>query len=341
MPLSDVTTAVTSVFRRLLTKPPMAMPVDLHGKTAIVTGTSPGSIGYETAKTLAAWGARVIITTRSNTEACVNQMQRELQEHGFHHDLFGHPLDLTLADSVETFVAWFRNTFASTLHILINNAGIHADILGSWTEPHLSSDGFEIHWRTNFMGPMHLTTRLIPLMEQSATASEPARVVFVASHLHQKGLNSEIFYASRPYNSWQTYGQSKLGLVHAAFELQRRYEQNNIQSYVLHPGSIATNIAIKGLESNKRMQKLLQLVNPLQMYFMLTPIQGAQTQIYCATAPGLKGGRYFDRCASAQPSPETDNTQVAKRLWEETRDWIETLPSTEAPQNKPKQASTA
>ena len=329
MPLSDVTTAVSSVARRLLTKPPMAMPVDLHPKTAIVTGASPGSIGYETAITLAAWGARVIITTRSNTDTSVEKMRRELQADGFHHQLHGHPLDLTRADSVEDFVAWYRHSIGDSLHILINNAGIHADILGSWREPHLSADGFEIHWRTNFMGPMHLTRRLLPLLEQSGTVSEPARVVFVASHLHQKGLNSELFHASQPYNSWQTYGQSKLGLVHAAFELQRRYGHRNIQSYALHPGSIATNIAIRGLETNQRMQRLLQWVNPLQMLFMLTPRQGAQTQIYCATAPGLAGGRYFDRCAAAAPNPEANHAQVGKRLWDETLAWIDSLPSTD------------
>ncbi|MBA55055.1 MAG: hypothetical protein CMK89_11425 [Pseudomonadales bacterium] len=341
MPLSDVKTAITSVVRRLFTKPPMAAAVDLHNKTVIVTGTSPGSIGYETAKTLAAWGAHVVITTRSKTEACVQQLKSELQRDGFPHAIDGHSLDLTHAESVESFVEWFNHTINEPLHILINNAGVHSDILGSWTEPHLSDDGFEIHWRTNYMGAMHLTHRLLNRLEQAGTKMEPARVVFVASHLHQKGLNSEIFHPSRPYSSWLIYGQSKLGLVHAAFELQRRYGSRNIQSYVLHPGSIATNIAIKGLETNKRVQKLLQIVNPLQMLFMLSPLQGAQTQIYCATQPGLRGGRYFDRCAAAPASPEADNVLVAKRLWDETEQWIESLSEQQQSEIEKTMASTA
>lgn len=327
MPMNDVRIAITSVLRRIFTKPPMAAPVDLHHKTVIVTGTSPGSIGYETAKTLAAWGARVIVTTRSKTDACVQQLRAELQADGFPSAVEGHPLDLTHAESVETFVRWYHNSINAPLHILLNNAGVHSDILGSWTEPHLSDDGFEIHWRTNYMGAMHLTHRLLDRLQQAGTPMEPARVVFVASHLHQKGLNSELFHPSRPYSSWLIYGQSKLGLVHGAFELQRRYSGHNVQSYVLHPGSIATNIAIKGLETNKRMQKLLQIVNPLQMLFMLSPLQGAQTQIYCATQPGLQGGRYFDRCAVAAASPEADNRVVAQRLWEETQQWIDRLPT--------------
>ena len=341
MPLNDVQIAITSVVRRIFTKPPMAAVVDLHNKTVIVTGTSPGSIGYETAKTLAAWGAHVIVTTRSKTDACVQQLQGELQRDGFPHAIDGHPLDLTHAESVEEFVEWYHNKIDEPLHILVNNAGVHSDILGSWTEPHLSEDGFEIHWRTNYMGAMHLTHRLLKRLEQAGTKMEPARVVFVASHLHQKGLNSELFHPSRPYSSWLIYGQSKLGLVHGAFELQRRYASRNIQSYVLHPGSIATNIAIKGLETNKRMQKLLEIVNPLQMLFMLNPLQGAQTQIYCATQPGLTGGGYFDRCAVAQASPEADNELVAKRLWDETEQWIKSLPAKQKNNTQTPVASTA
>lgn len=325
MPLSDVTTAVKSVVRRLFTRPPMATPIDLNHKIAIVTGASPGSIGFETAKTLARWGAKVVITTRSKTEACVNQLQNELQQEGAAHDIVGHSLDLTLADSVEAFFHWFRDNHGDQLHILVNNAGIHADIMGSWKEPQLSDDGFEIHWRTNYLGPMHLTTRLLPLLEKAGTKLDPARVVFVASHLHQKGANSEMFQRHKPYNSWQIYGQSKLGLVHGSFELHRRYAARNIRSYVLHPGSIATNIALKGLENNQRMKRILEAINPLQMLFMLSPEQGAQTQIYCATAPGLPGGRYYDRCAVAQPNPDASNAEVSRRLWDETQQWINGL----------------
>lgn len=330
MSLTDISTAVTSVVRRIFSKPPMAMPVDLKGKTAIVTGASPGSIGYETAKTLAGWGAKVIITTRSKTDQCVNQLQTDLQQSGAPHDVVGHPLDLTQADSVEQFVAWYKTNIGDELHILVNNAGVHSDIMGSWKQPKLSADGFEIHWRTNFLGPMHLTSRLLPLLQKAGKKLDPARVVFVASHLHQKGENSELFQHNKPYNSWLAYGQSKLGLVHGAFALQQRYATKNIQSYVLHPGSIATNIALKGMESNQRMKRLLEIANPLQAWFMLSPLQGAQTQIYCATSPGLPGGRYYDRCAVARPNPEASNSMVSNRLWEETQQWINSLPMAEA-----------
>ncbi len=57
--------------RKLFQKAPKAYPHNLAGKHIIITGTTPGSIGFETAKTLATWGARVTITGRTNTQNIV------------------------------------------------------------------------------------------------------------------------------------------------------------------------------------------------------------------------------------------------------------------------------
>lgn len=54
-----------SSLRRLILDPRRADPMNLSGRVMIVTGASPGSIGFETARTLARWGAKVVITTRA------------------------------------------------------------------------------------------------------------------------------------------------------------------------------------------------------------------------------------------------------------------------------------
>ena len=48
----------------LLTPKPMAERTDMSGRHVIVTGASPHSLGYETAKILAGWGASVVATSR-------------------------------------------------------------------------------------------------------------------------------------------------------------------------------------------------------------------------------------------------------------------------------------
>lgn len=59
---STIAKAVSHLWRRCTPKP-LAERVDLSGRNVIVTGASPRSIGYETARILAGWGAQVVATS--------------------------------------------------------------------------------------------------------------------------------------------------------------------------------------------------------------------------------------------------------------------------------------
>jgi len=308
--------------RQLFSAAPYAQPVELQGKTIIVTGASPGSIGFETARILAAWGASVVITTRSAPQAAL----AALEQAGAPSRISAHPLDLCRADSVARFVDWYTATHGGRLDVLINNAGVHLDLLSQWKEQHRTEDGFEIHWRTNYLGTSHLTQRLLPLLQAAAAQTGEARIVNVVSMLHARGTNGGLFEPLRPYNSWVAYGLSKLALIHATFEMQRRYAgTSKVQAYCLHPGAVYTNIAGKGLAGNRVIETVRNALSPVEAFFLLTPEEGAQTQVYCATQPRLAGGLYYDKCRPAQASAETPDSSVAARLWEETQAWVKLL----------------
>lgn len=321
--LNDIPKMIRHLGRTLFGTAPKAKPINLKGKHAIVTGASPGSIGFETAKTLASWGARVTITTRNKPEVTVQALIDSLKHHSASVDITGHTLDLTLTDSVEAFAAWYQTDISNRLDILINNAGIHLDLLSQWHQPNLTDDGFEIHWRTNYLGNAMLTERLLGSLKRAGQVNGQARVVNVSSHLHKKGLNSEFFSPKRPYNSWEAYGQSKLAVVHHAFELNRQYEKKfNIKGYALHPGAISTNIAGKGLEGNGFLQKMRNFLAPIEALILLSPEEGAQTQVSCATDPTVTPGKYYERCKLGSLSPEANDTEASERLWYETQTWI-------------------
>lgn len=312
--------------RQLIVSAPYAARTDLRGKTAIVTGTAVGSIGFETAKTLARWGATVVITTRSQAQLLAQRIKDELQREGINCTIDAHALDLSQASSVAEFAAWYRATHGERLDILINNAGIHLDLLSQWKTPHLSADGFEIQWRTNYLGTLHLTHLLLPMLQKAGRDSGDARVVNVVSQLHSKGINAGLFGPLQPYNSWVAYGTSKLALVHATRELQRRYAtSSNISAYCLHPGAVFTNIADKGLSGNPVLEAVRKVMAPIERFFLLTPEEGAQTQIHCATHAGLTGGLYYQKCTVSPSSTESQDAAVAARLWETTSDWVKTL----------------
>lgn len=294
----------------------------LQGRHFLVTGCAEGSLGFATALQLLEQGAVVSVTVRKNSEAIAAALC-ELLDTRYHHNIHAFDLDLSLYDSVEVFVQAYKET-GLALDVLINNAGIHLDLMSRWDSPQLSADGFEIQWRVNYLGTAHLTYRLLPLLQDSAITSGDSRIVNVVSQLHCKGLNSEFFNPQRPYNSWNAYGQSKLALVHFTRSIDTHFSKDGVTSYCLHPGAVYTNVAGKGLADTGVIEKMRKALAPVEKLFLKTPAQGAQTQIHCATAAKdvLMSGKYYRNAQIAVASAEADDSDVAERLWLNLQSWI-------------------
>lgn len=320
---------IRQLLRRPFVSAPFAEAADLSEKSMIVTGAGKGSLGYATARQLALWGATVIVTTRSNTAAIVDALHSELDSSKEQASISGHDLDLCSTDSVEKFCQWYIREHGERLDCLINNAGVHLDLMSEWKEPRLTPDGFEMHWRTNYLGTVQLTDRLLPLLLQTGHRAGEARIVNVVSQLHSRGSNDKLFDPDRRYESWQAYGLSKLALIHHSHELHRRYAQtDNIKSYCLHPGGKSgayTNVADKGLEGHALLGLLRQLGAPLEKLFMATAQEGAQTQLHCATSTRAEGGHYYVNLQVVAASKDSKDKDAATKLWHSAEEWLSTL----------------
>ena len=271
----------------------------------VVTGAGPGSLGEATAAALREHG-RVITTRRSGPAS----------------DDF-HPLDLADAGSVRAFADWLGEA-TDRLDVLVNNAGVHLDLRGRWREPQLV-DGHEIHWRTNYLGTAHLTRLLLPALERTAAMAGEARVVNVVSKLHTRGRNRWLDGIVTPYDSWDAYGTSKLALVHEAAEIDRRYGGQGLHGYSLHPGSVYTKVADRGLETAPGLARLRKLLAPLERRALASPEHGARTAVFCATSPEAVPGGYHRRSAPAEPSSEVADPEAARALWDRTTALVDAL----------------
>ncbi len=307
---------------------PVAERVDLSGKNIIVTGCSVGSLGYATAQQLASWGAMVIVTTRRGTRDVLAMLNAELAQNKQPGKIDGQQLDLADATSVNHFTQWYDRFYGERLDVLVNNAGIHLDLLSQWKQPRLSRDGFEIQWRTNYLGSVHLTHNLLPLLQATGRGVGEARIVNVVSQLHSRGSNELLFNTNRTYESWQAYGLSKLALIHFTSELHRRFSPTyNIKSYSLHPGGRSgtyTNVANKGLAGHPIIGWVRSWAAPLERILMASATEGAQTQIHCATSTAANSGHYYAHCQIAPSSADSLDESAARRLWEETQEWLRT-----------------
>ena len=318
--------------RELLRKPfvdtPVAERVDLSGRQIVVTGCSVDSLGYATAQQLAEWGATVIVTTRCGTRDLVADLNADVAQSDKPGRIDGHKLDLSMASSVNQFTQWYDRFYGNRLDALVNNAGIHLDLMSDWKEPRLSRDGYEIQWRTNYLGTLHLTHNFLPLLKSTGRAVGEARVVNVVSQLHSRGSSELLFDADRTYESWQAYGLSKLGLIHFTNELHRRFHKaDNLKSFSLHPGGrsgVYTSVASKGLQGHTVIEGVRRWAAPLERLFMASAAEGAQTQIYCASSAQAQSGHYYANGRIATSSKDSMDERAAGRLWKETQVWLRT-----------------
>ena len=309
---------------RLFGRKPAAEKVDMTGRYVIVTGASPGSLGYETARVLAGWGACVVATCTRHVAPMEKSLKEDLRRMGANkNNITARPLDLCDAGSVNRFATWYRNSQNGELHVLVNNAGIHKNILNPRVRPPLSEDGFEIHWRTNYLGTYHLTSLLLPLLKQGGLESGDARLVNVSSHLHDRVNNADLFDATRHYHAWDAYGLTKLALVHHAYEIERRFaKQYNLYAMALHPGSVNTNLTRMEAPQGKIGRVLHRLSSALASVVLLPLEDGAQTIVMCASKHPIQGGGYYDRCNLADSSDESKDEAVSKLLWDRSEAWV-------------------
>src|SRR5262245_38869461 len=118
---------------------------DLSDKTMLVTGAA-GGIGFETARALAARGARVLLGARDAARG--GPAVARLQHHGGRVELFA--ADMGSFDSVRR--ACGRLLAAGErLDVLVHNAGV------ATRERRVTADGHELIWETNFLSPFLMT----------------------------------------------------------------------------------------------------------------------------------------------------------------------------------------
>jgi dehydrogenase/reductase SDR family protein 13 len=272
-------------------------------RSFFVTGANSG-IGRALVKALAARGGNVILATRSEerTRPLLTDIRKQSPNARWIH------LDLADLSSVRQAAAEFLAS-GLPLDVLVNNAGIagtHA----------LSADGFDLTYATNHIGPFLLTNLLLPRLQES----RQGRIVNVASaaHMMAKGIDwSSLERRRTPKRSGLgDYGVTKLMNVLHAKELARRLGATAVTTYALHPGTVATNI----------WRAVPQPLQWLGKRFMSSEEEGAQTPLYCATAPELAHttGRYYVNCREAGVNLLANDEALARELWERTERAVNT-----------------
>lgn len=280
---------------------------DLSGQVIIVTGANTG-IGFETARALAAAGARVVLACRSSTkgQAAVDKI---LQLHAKSQAEYL-SLDLSSVDSIIAFTTQLK---ADKIDTLVCNAGLFMPTYET------TAQGIEKTVGVCHHGHFLLTRLLMPRLLKAASP----RVVMVSSEAHRspKTLNFEAFPSTRDnFGTLKAYGQAKLANLLMANELQRRYSDQGLTACSVHPGNLVTTDIGRG---SLLTRALMVLISP----FTKNVDQGAATTVYCVIEKDkeLIAGHYYSHCQSARMSREAASPEVAAKLWAVSDAWADSV----------------
>jgi NAD(P)-dependent dehydrogenase (short-subunit alcohol dehydrogenase family) len=203
---------------------------DLRGKRVLVTGVSAG-LGVETARALAAHGARVVGAARdlAKAERATAQVRADAANGG-RLDLV--ELDLASLASVRACAAKQLEA-GEPFDLVIANAGVMATPYGR------TVDGFETQFGTNHLGHLVLVNRIAALLRTGG------RLVSLSSSAHRTAdvdLKDPNFLHTE-YKPFAAYGRSKTANILFVVEFDRRHRGRGVRATAVHPGAITTELA--------------------------------------------------------------------------------------------------
>jgi NAD(P)-dependent dehydrogenase (short-subunit alcohol dehydrogenase family) len=197
----------------------MNSPFDLSGKVAIVTGSSRG-IGRSIAQTMAALGAKVVVSSRKR-EACEPVAAGIRAQGGEAHVI---PCNIARRPEVEALVAGTNERFGP-IDILVCNAAVNP-VYGPLGD--LTDEAFDKIMGTNVRSNLWLCNLVIPGMAERGGGA----VVIVSSIAGLRG--TEMIGA---------YGISKAADFALARNLAVEWGPKNVRVNCIAPGLIRTDFA--------------------------------------------------------------------------------------------------
>ena len=275
-------------------------------KIVLITGATDG-IGKETAKALAKQNFRVIVHGRNEkkAKAVVEEIKAETKDA----DLDMLICDMLSFKDVKRMADEFYQKY-DHLDVLINNAGAVFS-----KERVLTKDGEERTFQLNVFSPFLLSHLLLPAVQKSKSG----RIIIEASAAHSAARKPDLtdMKSEKTYAAQGNYSLSKLYAIWMARHFIKYMKENNITNVtynISHPGASATKF---GQDEKKGF--LIDFIYKVGLKFMITPAEGAKSEIYLATSPEVEGknGLFISpKCKEDKINEKYYTIENEQKIWD-------------------------
>ena len=240
---------------------------ELDGKVALITGSSKG-IGLALAEVLAEYGAKVVVSSRSQDS--VDEVAKNLRAKG--HTVMAQACHVGDSEQRKILVNKTIETYGG-IDILINNAAINPVFKGLES---MSEEIYDKMMNVNLKAAFDLSNLCFPYLKDSKGSS----IINIAS---VEGL--------KPSFGLGLYGVTKAALIMLTQVQAKEWGKYGIRSNAICPGLIQTNFS-SALWQNETIMK--QVVKELPAGRMAQPQELTGLAVYLASDAGSysTGGIY-------------------------------------------------
>lgn len=304
-----------------------AFPDRIAGRTFVITGVSPKSLGGALAVNLAYHRpGKLILASRSkkNLEDVANTIRAQTNQ-----SVHLVVLDLADFESIRDAASQIKE-LTDEIHVLVNSAATVT------SDRRLTKDGIEVQLGI-VIGHFMLTDLLLPQVKAASfntTDSGSVRIINISSAGHvispvrfhdynfegkvvpeeeQPAMSRKRFLptSEEPYSTFAAYGQAKTANILHSVSLNKKLDSHAIRSYALHPGSIQTDLS-RNLSAPDK-----ELVDSTSENW-ITPDQGTATMLVAALDPALDSHHdsiYLSDCQLTDAAGHAADPVVAEKFW--------------------------
>jgi NAD(P)-dependent dehydrogenase (short-subunit alcohol dehydrogenase family) len=272
-----------------------AEAVDMAGKVCLVTGARSG-VGRATATGLARMGATVVMVCRDRARGEEARAGVAAESGSGSVELM--TADLSSLSSVRALAAAVAERHPR-LDVLVNSAAVFTSKRFS------TSEGLELMFVTNYLGPFLLTRSLLPNLE----AARPSRVVNVSAPSSMRPDLRDL-QGEAKFRPIVAFGASKAADLLFTFALARKLAGSGVAVNAYHPGLVRTGLL-------RRAPVAVRVVSAVLNVFMgVSPRRASLGLVELASSPAFEGTTgALVRNGKAMSSPLVSDIEAQDALW--------------------------